>query len=59
MSTQLIIFPQSFNGQFNSISNSPSEYAVNGLNFLGLNNTISFDAASVTPVLQALTSSPP
>ena len=54
MSTQLIVFPQSYNGQFNSISNSPNEYAVNGLNFLGLNNTTSYDSSTNTPIITTL-----
>ena len=33
MSVQLIVYPQSFEGQYNEISSSPTEFLVNGINF--------------------------
>ena len=54
MSTQLIVFPQSFNGQFNPISNSPGEYVVNGLHFTGLGGNPSYDSSSNLPIVAAL-----
>ena len=59
MSTQLIIFPQSHNGQYNAISDSQNEFTVNGLSFPGLDNTSSFDSASVLPVDNTLALAPP
>ena len=39
MSVQLIVYPQSYNGQFNTLSSSPTELVVNGINFANLDNT--------------------
>ena len=59
MSTQLIIFPQSYNGQYNIMSSGINEYAVNGVNFIGLDSSSSFDSASASPVLNTLVMLPP
>ena len=42
MSTQLIVFPQNHNGQYNSVSNATAtitEYVTNGVNFTGFGST--------------------
>ena len=39
MSVQLIVYPQSYEGGFNEISSSPTEFLVNGINFNGLDTT--------------------
>ena len=43
MSVQLIVYPQNYNGQFNAYSSTTSEFLVNGINFIGLNSTSSYD----------------
>ena len=44
MSTQLILYPQSYKGEYNSVSNSVlSEYVVDGRNFSGINDSDSVD----------------
>ena len=44
MSVQLIVYPQNYNGFYNEISSSPTEFIVNGLNFSNLDNTSSYDS---------------
>ena len=44
MSTQLIIFPQSYNGQYNALSANANEFVVNGISFSGLDTSPSFDS---------------
>ena len=51
MSTQLIIFPQSHNGQYNILSGGPNEYVVNGIFFSGLATAPSYDSTSSSAVL--------
>ena len=51
MSTQLIIFPQSHNGQYNILSGGPNEYVVNGVYFSGLATAPSYDSTSSSAVL--------
>tara|TARA_R100000781_G_scaffold24413_1_gene18083 strand:- start:2481 stop:5213 length:2733 start_codon:yes stop_codon:yes gene_type:complete len=46
MSVQLILYPQTFNGQFNAISTNPNEFLVNGINFNGLSTAGSYDSTS-------------
>ena len=43
MSVQLIVYPQSYDGTFNSISSSPTEFLVNGIAFSGMDSTNSYD----------------
>ena len=57
MSVQLIVYPQSFQGQFNPLSGTSSEAIVNGINFVALNSTTSTDASG-TPT-QLLVNTPP
>ena len=50
MSVQLIVYPQNYDGFYNEISSSPTEFLVNGLNFSGLDNTSSYDSAAIPPI---------
>jgi hypothetical protein len=59
MSTQLILYPQSYNGQYNAISTSATEFIVNGIFFTGLDNTTSYDSSSASVPLDVLTNEPP
>jgi len=55
MSTQLILFPQTYEGQYSSIS-APStlEYIVNGINFTGLDSTTLHNTTAVHPSQDAI-----
>tara|TARA_R110000765_G_scaffold115351_2_gene208267 strand:- start:658 stop:3387 length:2730 start_codon:yes stop_codon:yes gene_type:complete len=58
MSTQLILYPQSYEGTYNSVSSaSLTEYLTNGINFTGINSTPDFATASSTPMQAAINSS--
>jgi|TARA_R100000084_G_scaffold84588_1_gene39842 hypothetical protein len=66
MSVQLILYPQNTSGQYNELSTDPNEFVVNGLNFVGLGSSASFDSSlgigttQGLPVLQdALNNQPP
>ena len=59
MSVQLIVYPQSFNGQYNEISSSPTEFLVNGENFNNLDNTTAYTSSVVPPYVDTLTNEPP
>jgi len=48
MSVQLIVYPQSFEGESNVISSSPTELLVNGINFADLGSTPTY-TSSVSP----------
>ena len=50
MSVQLIVYPQSFEGQYNEISSSPTEFLVNGINFANLDSTPTYTSI-VVPTL--------
>jgi len=50
MSVKLIVYPQNYNGFYNEISSSPTEFIVNGLNFSGLNDTSSYDSTAIPPI---------
>ena len=55
MSTQLILYPQTYEGSHNPISTaSLTEYLVNGINFTGINNTPIYATASNTPMQAAI-----
>ena len=63
MSVQLIVYPQSYDGTFNSISSSPTEFLVNGIAFSGMDSTNSYDT-NTTPsgaasMIIALINQPP
>ena len=58
MSTQLILYPQTYEGYNNSVSSaSLTEYLTNGINFTGINSTPDFATASSTPMQAAINSS--
>jgi hypothetical protein len=59
MSTQLILYPQTYDGTYNSVSTaSLAEYLVNGINFTSLNSTPDYATASNTPMQAAISSTP-
>jgi hypothetical protein len=58
MSVQLILYPQSYNGQYNAISNVATEKLVDGINFYTINTSSSVDVASAN-ASTAITSAPP
>ena len=60
MSIQLIVYPQSFNGQYNSISTTSGQFVVDGTNFNSVNTSSSYDSSSTANViLDTLTNAPP
>ena len=60
MSVQLIVSPQSFEGQYTEISSSPTEFLVNGINFANLDSSTSFDSTDTVNIpLDVLTNEPP
>jgi len=60
MSVQLILYPQNYNGTYNEISSSSTEFIVNGLNFNGLNTTPTYTSSTTgSTFLDVLTSAPP
>ena len=59
MSVQLILYPQSYDGQFNAMSSSPTEVVVNGINFLNLNSTSTYTSVAANPYTDSLTNAPP
>jgi len=53
MSVQLIVYPQSYNGSSNAISNNPNQFLIDGQNFSTLNISSSFvSSASPSLVMQ-------
>jgi hypothetical protein len=48
MSVQLILYPQTYEGQYNSISANPNEFVVNGINFSNLSTSSSYDTSATT-----------
>ena len=59
MSVQLIVYPQSFEGQYNEISSSPTEFLVNGINFANLDSTPAYTSSVATPYFDTLNNAPP
>ena len=59
MSVQLIVYPQNYEGSYNVISSSPTEFIVNGINFSGLGSTVAYTSTALNPFLDTLTNSPP
>jgi hypothetical protein len=59
MSVQLILYPQTYEGQYNSISANPNEFVVNGISFTGLSTSSSYDTLyNAIAVVDALTNQP-
>ena len=59
MSTQLILYPQYYNGFNPTVTSVFNEYLVNRVNFTGLNSTTLHNTTSVTPSQDAILNSPP
>ena len=59
MSVQLILYPQNYDGSYNGISTSPTEFIVNGINFSGLGSTVAYTSNALNPFFDSLTNSPP
>jgi hypothetical protein len=59
MSVQLILYPQTYEGQYNSISVNANEFVVNGISFTGLSTSSSYDSSlSTYAIINALTIQP-
>ena len=50
MATQLIVYPQSYDGVPSLISRNSNEFIVDGLNFLTLSGSSSYEAGSITNI---------
>jgi len=59
MSVQLIVFPQNYEGTYNAISNSTTEFIVNGINFNAVGVSSTYSSPSATPFIDTLTNAPP
>ncbi len=59
MSVQLILYPQSYDGQFNSITSVANEFVVDGINFATINASSSYDSPSGNVIVNALTNQQP
>ena len=55
MSVQLIVFPQSYEGQFSSIATTANNFIVDGINFNTINTSSSYDAPSLLQTAQSTT----
>ena len=58
MSTQLILYPQSYKGEFNSTS-TLNQFIVNGINFTGFNSSTNYNTTANTPSTDAIANSSP
>jgi hypothetical protein len=60
MSVQLILYPQTYEGQYNSISANANKFVVNGINFTNLSTSSSYDTAltETQALVAALTNQP-
>ena len=58
MSVQLILYPQNYNGSYNEISSSPTEFIVNGINFNNLGDTTAYTSSTSPPYVDTLTNEP-
>ncbi len=59
MSVQLILYPQSYEGQYNSITTFANEFVVDGVNFFTIDTSDSYDSSSGNATLDSLTNAPP
>ena len=59
MSVQLIVYPQSFEGQYNEISSSSTEFLVNGINFANLDSTPTYSSSITIPYFDSINNAPP
>ena len=58
MSVQLILYPQHYDGQYNSISADQNEFVVNGISFVGLDSASSYDLVTTT-IYDVIVNAPP
>jgi|21_taG_2_1085346.scaffolds.fasta_scaffold03542_4 hypothetical protein len=58
MSVQLILYPQHYDGQYNSISADQNEFVVNGISFVGLDSASSYDLVT-TSIYDVIPNAPP
>ena len=58
MSVQLIVYPQNYDGQSTAISNSPTEFLVNGINFNNLNSAPTYQSAVNPPYQDVFNNAP-
>ena len=62
MSTQLIVYPQNYNGQYNFISNPTTtitSFVSNGQNFSGISSTTLYSTDALKPALAAIVNEHP
>ena len=59
MSVQLIVYPQNYEGEFNDISSSSTQFVVNGINFSGLNSTPTYESSAANPSQDTINNAPP
>ena len=59
MSVQLIVYPQNYEGQYNVMSTSTTEFLVNGINFNDLGSTGTYTSTVSPPYVDTLTNAPP
>jgi len=59
MSVQLIVYPQNYEGQYNVMSTSTTEFLVNGINFNVLGSTGTYTSTVSPPYVDTLTNAPP
>ena len=59
MSVQLIVFPQSFEGQYSSIASTANDFIVDGINFNTINTSGSYDSSASNSILDSLTNAAP
>ena len=57
MSVQLIVFPQSYEGQYNSIASTANDFIVDGIDFNTINTSSSYDSG--TGLQEAINNQPP
>ena len=59
MSVQLILYPQNYDGAYNAISSSATEFIVNGTNFNNLNSSPSYTAVTGNVLFDSMQNAPP
>jgi len=59
MSVQLIVFPQSFEGQYSSIASTANDFIVDGINFNTVNTSGTYDSSAANSILDSLTNAAP
>ena len=59
MSVQLIVYPQSYDGQFNSITTTSNEFVVDGSLFSTMNTSGSYDSSASNAIVDSLTNAAP